>query len=233
MDSTAYPQALQYFEKGIILFDNDEWLNQYDLLSELTSGAAEAAYLSGEYEKVDKHVQSMVRHSRKLIDSVKGYEIDIKKLIAQNKLIEAIKLGIEVLSKLGVNLPGKPGRLAVLKDLLQTRWLLRNKTADYFNRLPEMEDEQKKAAMRIMSEISSASYFAIPNLVPVLVFKMVSMTVKHGLSVKSPFSFAAYGYILSAHLRQTNKGSRMGEVAIQLARKINAEAVMGSLMSNK
>ena len=231
MDSTAYPQALQYFEKGIIVFDNDEWVNQYDLLSELTSGAAEAAYLSGEYEKVDKHVQSIVQHSRTLIDSVKGHEIEIKKLIAQNNLIEAIKLGIEVLSKLGVNLPMKPGRLSVLKDLLQTRWLLRNKTADYFNRLPEMEDEQKKAAMRIMSEISSASYFAVPNLVPVLVFKMVSMTVKHGLSVKSPFSFAAYGYILSAHLKQTGKGSRMGEVAIQLARKINAEAVMGSLMA--
>ena len=57
------------------------------------------------------------------------------------------------------------------------------------------------------------------------------MTVKHGLSVKSPFSFAAYGYILSAHLKQIDKGSRMGEIAIQLARKINAEAVMGSLMT--
>ena len=67
----------------------------------LTSDAAEAAYLSGEYEKVDKHVQSIIQHSHSLIDSVKGYEIEIKKLIAQNKLIEAIKLGIQILSKLG------------------------------------------------------------------------------------------------------------------------------------
>ena len=94
-----------------------------------------------------------------------------------------------------------------------------------------MEDEQKKAAMRIMSEISSASYFAVPNLVPVLVFKMVKMTVKHGLSVKSPFSFAAYGYILSAHLKQIEKGSKMGDIAIQLARKLNAEEVMGSIIT--
>ncbi|TMI89496.1 MAG: GAF domain-containing protein [Bacteroidetes bacterium] len=231
MASTAYPQALQYFEKGIIEFDNDEWANQYELLSELTTNAAEAAYLSGEYEKVDKHVQSMMQHSRTLIDSVKGYEIEIKKLIAQNKLIEAIKLGIEVLNKLGIKLPMNPGRLSVLKDMLQTRWLLRNKTADYFNRLPEMGDEQKKAAMRIMSEISSASYFAVPNLVPLLVFKMVKMTVKHGLSVKSPFSFAAYGYILSAHVKQIDKGSRMGEIAVHLAKKINAEEVMGSIIA--
>ncbi|HEX6846520.1 MAG TPA: hypothetical protein VF144_06060, partial [Chitinophagaceae bacterium] len=231
MATTAYPQALQYFEKGIIVFDNDEWADQYELLTELSSSAAEAAYLSGEYEKVNGHVQSIFRHSRTLIDLVKGYEIEIKTLIAQNKLIEAIRLGFEVLGKLSIKLPLKPGKLSVLKDLLQTRWLLRNKTADYFNRLPEMEDEQKNAAMRIMSEISSASYFAIPNLVPVLVFKMVSMTVKHGLSIKSPFSFAAYGYILSAHLSQVDKGSRMGEIAIQLARKIDADAVMGSILA--
>ncbi|MES2850211.1 MAG: tetratricopeptide repeat protein, partial [Bacteroidota bacterium] len=54
-----YDLSLQYFEKGIIVFDNDEWVHQYDFLSELTSVAAEAAYLSGEYEKVDKHVQSI------------------------------------------------------------------------------------------------------------------------------------------------------------------------------
>jgi len=231
MASTAYPQALQYFEKGIFVVDEGEWETQYNFLSELTTSAAEAAYLSGEYEKVDRHVQSIILHSHSLIDSVRGYEIEIKKLIAQNKLIEAIKLGLQILSKLGSKLPINPGMLSVLKDLLQTRWLLRNKTADYFNQLPEMEDEQKKAAMRIMSEISSASYFAVPNLVPVLVFKMVKMTVKHGLSVKSPFSFAAYGYILSAHLKQINKGSRMGEVAMQLAKKINAEAAMGSIIA--
>ena len=94
-----------------------------------------------------------------------------------------------------------------------------------------MKEEKQKAAMRIMSEISLASYFARPNLVPVVVFKMVKMTVKQGLTAKSPFSFAAYGFILSAHLKQIKKGSRMGEIAIQLARKINAEEVMGSLLA--
>ena len=231
MASTAYPQALQYFEKGITVLDDSAWNDQYDFLSELTVSAAEAAYLSGEYDRVDKHVQSMIKNSRSLIDSVKAYEIEIKKLIAQNKLIEAIRLGLQILSRLGIKLPMNPGKLAVLKGLLMTRWLLQSKTANHYSSLPIMDDEQRKAAMRIMSEISSASYFAVPNLVPLLVFKMVNMTVKHGLSIKSPFSFAAYGYILSAHLKQVKKGSHMGEIAIQLARRINGEVVMGSLVT--
>jgi len=231
MSSTAYPQALQYFEKGILVLDENGWEDQYEFLHELTIDAAEAAYLSGEYEKVDKYVQPIIQRSRSLVDAAKGYEIEIKKLIAQNKLVEAIRLGLDVLNKLGIHLPSQPGRFSVLKDMVQTKWLLRNKNADYFDRLPELQDEKKKAAMRIMSEISSAAYFAVPNLVPVLVFKMVSMTVKHGLSVYSPFSFAAYGYILSVYLKQINKGSKIGEIAVHLAKKINAEQVMGSIIA--
>ena len=55
-----------------------------------------------------------------------------------------------------------------MKDLLQTKFLLRNKSIDYFNNLPEMKDPEKNAAMRILSDISSASYFAVPDLVPLL-----------------------------------------------------------------
>lgn len=231
MSSTAYPQAFQYFEKGIYLMDTKDWETHYDFLLQITTDAADAAYLSGEYKKVDILVQDILQHSRSLIDSVRGYEIDIKKLIAQNKLIEAIKLGLLILQKLGISLPMKPGKLSVLKDLLKTKWLLRKKPMDYFNSLPVMKDEQKNAAMRIMSEISSASYFASPNLVPLLVFKMVNLTVNHGLSPKSPFSFAAYGFILSAHLHEIDKGSRMGEIALHLAKKINAEEVMGSIIA--
>ena len=228
--SAAYPQALQYFEKGLYVLDEQDWESQYNLLLLMTTDAADAAYLSGQYEKVDKLVNDLLKHSRSLIDSTKGYEIDIKKLIAQNKPLEAVELGLDILHKLGINLPLKPGKLRVMKGLLQTKFLLRNKSMDYFNSLPEMKDEEKNAAMRILSDISSASFFAVPNLVPLLVFKMVSMTVKHGLSHKSPFSFAAYGYILSAYLNETDKGISFGEIALHLAKKINAEELIGSIL---
>ncbi len=230
MASTAYPQALQYFEKGSNILEEADWKSQYNLMLQLTTDAAEAAYLSGKYEKVDKLVNDIQQHSTSLIDSIKGYEIDIKKLIAQNKPLEAVQLGLHILKKLGISLPSKPGKIAVMKDLLQTKYLLRNKSMDYFNNLPKMEDQEKNIAMRILSDITSASYFAVPDLVPLLVFKMVSLTVKHGLSRKSPFSFAAYGYILSVYLNEIDRGINFGEIALHLAKKINAEELIGSIL---
>jgi histidine kinase len=228
--SAAYPQALLYFEKGLYVMGDEDWNGQYDFTLQITTDAAEAAYLSGEYDKVDKLLNDLQQHSKSLTDSVKGYEIDIKKLIAQNKTLDAVKLGLQILQKMGIRLPLRPGKLTVLKDLLQTKLLLRNKTIDYFDSLPEMKEPEKNAAMRILSDIISASFFAVPNLVPLLVFKMVSLTVKHGLSRKSPFSFVAYGYILSVFLNEKDKGIRFGEIALHLAKKINAEEVTGSIL---
>jgi predicted ATPase/class 3 adenylate cyclase/tRNA A-37 threonylcarbamoyl transferase component Bud32 len=228
--STAYPQALQYFEKGLYVLEEEDWESQYDFILRITTDAGDAAYLSGQYEKVDKLVNDLLKHSRSLIDSAKGYEIDIKKLIAQNKPLEAVELGLNILRKMGISLPLKPGRLRVMKDLVQTKFLLRNKTMDYFNRLPEMKDAEKNAAVRILYDITSASFFAVPSLVPLLVFKMISLTVKYGLSRKSPFSFVAYGYILSVYLNEIDKGISFGEIALHLAKKINAEELIGSIL---
>lgn len=228
--STAYPQALQYFEKGLNVLDESDWQNHYDLLLQITTNAADAAYLSARYDKVDNFINKILQNSQSLIDSAKAYEINIKKLIAQNKPSEAVTLGLNILKKLGIDLPANPGRLQVTKDLLKTKFLLRNKSMDYFNNLPEMKNAEKNAAMRILSDISSASFFAVPTLVPILVFKMISLTVKHGLSRKSPFSFVAYGYILSVYLNETDKGIHFGEIALHLAKKIHAEELIGSIM---
>ncbi len=231
MASTAFPQSLFYFETGAAILGENDWDDQYELILELTANAAEAAYLSGNYEKVDLYVHKILKHSKSLIDSVKAYEIDIKKLIAQDKPYEAVKLGLDILKKMGINLPLKPGNLAVLKDLLKIKFLLRNKPMDYYSNLPEMKDLEKNASMRILSDISSASFFAVPNLVPLLAFKMIQLTVKYGLSRKSPFSFAAYGYILSVFLNEIDKGISFGEIALHLAKKIHAEELIASIIA--
>jgi histidine kinase len=228
--SAAYPQALQYFSKGLLLLGKEAWENQYTITLELTGEAAEAAYLCGEYARVEELVEELQQHSKTLVDSVKGYEISIKKLIAQNKSLDAVTLGVLILKKIGINLPLNPGKLMVLLDLLRTKWVLRGKQMDYFMALPEMTNQEMAAAMRICSDISSASFFAMPELVPLLVFKMVSMSVKYGLSRKSPFSFVAYGYILSTYFGETDKGIGFGQIALNLARKLKADELNAPIL---
>ncbi len=52
---------------------------------------------------------------------------------------------------------------------------------------------------------------------------MIRLTISYGLSRKSPFSFVAYGYILSVFLNEIDKGINFGDIALHLAKKIHAE----------
>ena len=229
--STAYPQALQYYEKSLQLVNKSYWETKYEFILTLTGEAAEAAYLCGEFEKVDTLVADIMQNSRNFIDLTKGYEISIKKLIAQNKLMESIRLGLEILEKMGTRLSVKPGKIATLLGLLQTKNAIRNKDTDYFTSLPEMTNHEKNAMMRILSDISSASYFAAPELVPLLIFKMVRLTVKYGLSRKSPYSFAAYGFILSAYMGEIYNGIKYGQIALNIVKKLKADELNASILT--
>lgn len=224
--SAAYPMGLAYFEKALELLHND-WANRYDLMLTVTVEAAESAYFSGEYDKVDNWVKDATNHSKNLTDSARAYEVSIKKLIAQNKLIEAITLGLSVLDKMGIHFTIKPGQFKTIIELLRTKWVLRNKGIEFFNNLPEMTNPETNAIMRILSDISSASYFAAPELVPLLVFKLVRLTVSDGLSRKSPYSFAAYGFILSGYMGEVDNGITYGKIAMNLMHKLKADEVSG------
>ena len=229
--STAYPQALQYYENALLLVNNDYWVHKYDFILQLLGESAEAAYLCGDFNKVDVWVPEIMNNSKTFIDAAKGYEISIKKLIAQNKLIEAINLGLQILNNMGTKLSIKPNRLTTLAGLLTTKSAMRNKDADYFAAMPDMMDKEKNALMRILSDISSAAYFAAPELVPLLIFKMVRLTVKYGLSRNSPYSFAAYGFILSAYMGEIDKGITYGQIALNIAKKLKADELNASILT--
>ena len=226
--SAAYSMALSYFENSLELLGH-HWDTNYDLLLIATCEAAESAYFCGEYDKVDVWVNDIVKNSKTLTDAAKGHEITIKKLIAQNKLIEAIELGLSVLDSMDVHISMTPGKIKTILGLLKTKWALRKETLESYNNLPEMTDAQTNAVMRILSDISSAAYFAASDLVPLLIFKMVRLSVQKGLSRKSPYSFAAYGFILSGYMGEIDNGITFGQIALNLMKRLKAYEVSGQI----
>ena len=228
--SAAYQQGLLYFEKGLLLLDNDTWQTQYDFTLLFFDEAAELAFLCGEMDRAEQLVGVVLDHAKGLTDSVKAYEIRIQKLIAGNKQNEAIDVGLDLLKKFGIKLSSNPGKLATIVGLLKTQWLLRGKTSAFFENLPLNNDPEKLAICRILSELFSAAYFASPDLVPLLIFKIIHLSVKEGLSPISPFAFGAYGYILSAYMGKVDAGIHYGQVSLNVSDKLKTEELNSRLL---
>jgi histidine kinase len=228
--SAAFQQALSYFEKGLSLLPKETWSVDYDFTLHLFDETAELAFLCGEMDRAEELVIIILNKVKNSRDGIKAYEVKIQILIAGNKPTEAIAVGLDLLRKFGMKFSANPGKLSIILGLLRTGRLLKNKSSDFFENLPLMADQEQLATYRILSEMLSAGYFAAPNLVPLLIFKMVEVSVKNGLSPQSPFAFAAYGYILSAYMGKIDEGIHFGTVALNVSDKLKTEELTSRLL---
>ena len=89
--------------------------------------------------------------------------------------------------------------------------------------LPAMNDLTRLASMRVLTSVISATYFANPKLLPLLVFRMVNFSVKHGNAPESPFSYALYGLILCGVVGDINTGYRFGRLALSVLEQSKAK----------
>jgi predicted ATPase/class 3 adenylate cyclase len=223
--NSAFPTAQQYFETGISLVElaGEPWKQLPQLTRELFTDAAEAAYLNGDFERTDKRFRILLEEVDDILDKVKAYEVRILAYKAENRLHDAIEAGLEVLAQLGERFPARPTLLHVAADLVATNVALsRYSSADLMS-LPLMTEPRKIAAMRIIAHITSSVYWGRPNLLPLIVFRLVRLSLRYGNNAVSCFAYGSYGVILCGVLGLMRKGARYGRLALDLLEKLNAK----------
>ncbi len=220
--SAAYQTVFNYLEIAKSLLDRDSWKRIYNLSLEIYIEAAEAAYLSGNFSAMEELAEEVLEKGGNLLDKVKVYEIKIQACIAQNKLVEALKIAIQVLKLLGINLPENPTKLDIIVGLLQTKLILAGKKIESLIDLPLMTDPYKLAAMRILYRLSAISYVLNPKLFSLIVFKLINLSFKYGNCSFSSLGYAGYGVILCGFRNDIDSGYQFGKIALQLLELLNA-----------
>ena len=222
--SAAWKPAWNYLSIGINCLSADSWLRQYDLSLALYVETVEAAILSGHVEEMEKLANLVLQQATSLLDQVKVYEVKIQAYTAQNKPLEAIETALSVLKLLGIRFPKKPTKLNILLELMKTKLSLVGKRVEDLIDLPLMTNPDKLAAMRILSSVVSAAHFASPELLPLMAFKQVNLSIKYGNTSVSSCAYATYGLILSGEtVGDIETGYQFGKLAILLLDKFNTK----------
>lgn len=214
--STAYRQALTYLQTGLNLVSPNSWQSDYPLVLALHLEATETAYLCGEYAEMERLANLVLQHAHSVLDKVRVYETQIQAYRSQDKLMEAVKVGVAALRPLNVNLPDAPTRLDTVRHLIKTRYWLFGRSPDQLLNQPELTDPNKLAAFRLLMSMSSAAFLAYPEMYPLIVLYMVRLSARFGNSPLSAFSYATYGLILSGFLNDIKGGQQFGQLALSL-----------------
>jgi len=220
--ATAYSATVEYLNTGIKLLSADNWQNQYDLTLALHQEAAEAAYLKGDFVQMEQLAEEVLNHARNVLDKVKVYDSKIQAAVSQGKLKEAIKIGLQVLTQLGVSLPKNPSHWDIQRGLEETASLYAGREIEDLINLPSMTEAEPQAANYIMSSISFASYAAAPNLMLLLLLSQVNLSIKHGNATCSIFGYVGYGGLLCGVVQDIESGYKFGKLALNLVERLKA-----------
>jgi len=217
--STAYDVAHNYLKIGLSLLVSDSWQKQYHLTLAVHIQAMEIGYLTGAFRDADELFETVLHNANSLLDQVKAYEIKILFFISQNKMLIAVETGLKVLQLLNIHISADNDNFSASFDELQK--LMQGRRIEELVDLPEMKDQHKLAALRILMHISNAAYVVAPHLYPLIGFTQTKICVQYGNSPFAAYSYAVYSILLCSKLGDTDAGYRLGQVALQLLERFD------------
>ncbi|MBF0225802.1 MAG: AAA family ATPase [Desulfobacterales bacterium] len=219
----AFEHSFKYLSFGIKLLDNDCFKTNYNLAINLYNEAYESAYLCGDFDVTDNLYEIIHKNAKSSIDKARAVETKIEADISINKPLNAIKHSLDFLKTLGIYFPEKPKKIHLITAFLKTKLLLLGKKPDSLLNLPEATDINIKASMQIIATLGRAAYLSQPELFPLLVFKLVNLSLKYGNSSFSSVGYATYGAILCGIFGDVDLGYDFGMLGKKLVKKFKAK----------
>jgi len=179
---SSFASGSEYAEIGLQLLSNRSWRDQYSLTLDLHNSATELAYCTGKHERVHELVKSILGNARTSDDKLHAHLCKIVSLQAIQQTGAAISYCIEVLRRCGQPFPRTPKKGRILLDLFKTRRKLSQLTDDDIMNLPPLDDPKISSVMVFIHQLFPLVQAEQFEYSPIIAFRLVHLTLKHGLS---------------------------------------------------
>jgi PAS domain S-box-containing protein len=224
-NSAAYQPAWNYAKISLNLLGEQSWQNGYPLTLSVYENAVELAYLNGDFDRLEELAEIIFKNTNTFLDTIKTYQIKIQASVAQDQLLEGVKIGLNVLQSLGVNLPEEPTEADLQQARSEITLIIGEKAiADLVN-LPPMTDPNILATVQILSSLFALTYFTNPNLCWLTVIQQVILSLKNGNAPVSAFAYANYGMMQCGFLQDIEMGYQFGQLALSVLSQLNVKSL--------
>jgi len=223
ISSSAFHSAAKYFLAGISNLCPDSWDVEYDLTLQLYDAASEALYVTGDFSRLESLAETPLACARSFEEKLNIYHNIVRSQAASLTFGEGIAKCIFILENLGEAIPTNITAEVYYEEVAQVKILLQGKSPAYLLSLPIMTDTRQLAAMQFMNHALTMSYIAKPLLNPILVFRMVKMSILHGICNISAFAFGCYGaWLVSEPVCDIEAGYMMGQLGVEMMKRLDA-----------
>ena len=229
-NSTAYEGAVLMFHIALEQLPPrpaDAVSRYYDLYIELNMELGETYYMMNDLANAEKFFEVILTRAKTAVEKLRVYEIKIGISTGQSQPELAVQLGVEALDMLGIRLSTNPSEAMARSELSKIAGRLSRATAKEILSAPAMTDPTQLATMQILMQLGMPAYVLSSNLFPILVARMMALSIKHGNAPATAYACAAYGSLQAGLFDDPEEGYRFGTIAIDLTEKLGARDVRG------
>ncbi|BAY28177.1 multi-sensor signal transduction histidine kinase [Nostoc carneum NIES-2107] len=220
-NSTAYKAAREYATVGLSLLGENAWQQQYEMSLFFHELAAEVAMLSGEFEVMEKLIDTVIQQTNSLLEQVNVYRFKIQAKISHRQLMEVLAIGIELLHRLGVTINESPTPEDIQQSIQEISDLIGDRQVADFVNLPVMTDANKIAIAQITSSIMSAAYTCGSPVYPLLATLLVKLFLQYGNISISATNYACYSLVVCNLQQNIDLAAQFGQLSLNVASKFD------------
>jgi class 3 adenylate cyclase len=223
-DATAYTAAKEYLAAGMEALNSNSWSQHYELTFALHKKRAEVEYLNSNFEQSEALIYLALEQTKSASEKAELYNLLIVQYTMLAKYEEAIQAGRKALTLLGIDLPEEELQAALEVELRQAKENLGDRAIASLLAEPEMTVPQKKTAVKLLMNIDPPAYFINQELYPLIVLKMVNISLKYGHVSESAKGYTTYGILLGSLLGDYQSGYEFARLGVKLSEKFNDQA---------
>ncbi len=189
--------------------------------------AAEALCVVGDYSTLTTLAEKPLHFARCFGDKLVTYSNLVRALSSSGNYHECIKTSVSVLSQLGEFIPAQVTHEIYFEEVTKVRQALIGLSRQDLLSLPVMSDFNKLTAMRFLNHMLIVTYASNPPLNPIVVFRMVRLTLDFGVCKIAAIAFSCYGAWLASSLNEDYESAfLMGRVASDLVTKMGSAEIL-------
>lgn len=214
--SAAFDSALTLTIKGFEILEKS--LSQKERF-EVLIHLLEFSFLTKSGEKQKHFERAAFDTAQNQCDRLLIYEVIIRSLSYANQPNSAIQVTKKALLEVGITIPDKASVVQIIWEAIKMQFKLPSGKIAKLSSLPRASDPEILALYKLISSAFPAYYFANIETYPLLIFLMLKLTLKHGLSPESLVGIASYGIIRASAMNNPADGYRI----VQECRKLVKE----------
>jgi predicted ATPase/signal transduction histidine kinase/GAF domain-containing protein len=217
--SAAYAAASAYLAAGAAQLGPDGWDRQYALLFQLQLERAECEFLRRNSDAAEHLIDELIGHAASKPDLAAAYFLKVQLYVVKSEPARAAACALTCLESFGIAIPAHPTGDHVLAEFDDMWRALNGRPIEILLDLPRMTDPDVLAAMHLLANTIDASAFSDFNLSCVLRCRMVSLSLRHGVSGASAVACGFLAPQLGTLFARYGEGYRFAKVACDLATK--------------